>query len=304
LALAGVVWLGAAVTAAITISPTSHDFGSVARRGIASVHFTLTVSPVTPGATLRLTITGPDAADFSVNGAPNEPDTVDLNNPARCAVSSQGAQCEVYVEFRPQSNSVLGPKAARLEAIDSRGNVATAPLKGKVVAALCEHKVVPCNYAMFYSGTVAWTSGLSGPGGTESEHVQVDVVNGVASCNGSATSASLGRTRTGSITGTGLIAVEFEETDTSTTGRPSPKILVYRVTVACPSPAWPATVDEAATPSRPAELGHNEQGSYNQPATGGIGMNLEGSSSIPSPDADPANGITGLVSVRWSLKRS
>jgi hypothetical protein len=295
--LASAAALGITVAAAITISPASHDFGDAARQGSVWALFQLTVSPVTRGDTVRVSITGPDTADFAVGGQPNSTQAID---PTTCPVGSQGSVCDVGVEFHPQSGSILGPKAATLVVTNRAGTRVTAALKGKVVAALCQHIVVPCNYAMFYSGTFDWSSGLSGPGGSYSETVLVAVTNGVAFCSGTATDAGNGRSRTGAITGPGLIAVEFldEFVDSLRIHR-----LVYRITAACPSPHWPATADEPATPSRPAELGHGEQGSYNQPATG-LGMkNLVGSSSDTSPDADPANGVTGLVSVRWSLKR-
>jgi len=59
-------------------------------------------------------------------------------------------------------------------------------------------------------------------------------------------------------------------------------------------------------------MGHGEQSSDDQriPGTPGnlggvllVGA-LEGSNSYVNPDADPTNGISGRVVVRWSLKRS
>jgi hypothetical protein len=297
MALVSAAALGITLSAAITVSPTSHDFGDAARRGVVPADFTITVSPVTQGAAVGQSITGPDAADFFVEGGTS----INPGDPNRCRVGSQSSVCHTFVEFRPQSTSILGPKVATLVLTDGSGTQLTVPLKGKVVAALCQHIVVPCNYAHLYSGTFNWTIGLSGSAASYRESVQVDVRNGVAVCNGSAIDTDQGRTRTGAITGRGLIAVEFldQYVDSLRAHR-----LAYRITAACPSPDWPATDDAAATPSRPAELGQGEQSSYDQPATGGIGMNLDGSSSSPNPDADPSNGVTGLISVRWSLKRS
>jgi hypothetical protein len=68
-------------------------------------------------------------------------------------------------------------------------------------------------------------------------------------------------------------------------------------------PDWPASADEPATPSRPAELGDLPQQTYNQPASS-VGINLDGSTSYPAPENDALNGVTGAVQVNWSLKRS
>ncbi len=122
--------------------------------------------------------------------------------------------------------------------------------------------------------------------------VQVDVAGGAATCNGSVKDTEQGQSRVGTITGPGLIAIEF---DTDFAGKP-----VYRITVACPTPAWPPGPNgEPATPSEPAELGHEEQNSYDNPAPGGVGMTLKGSYSQPS--SDPLNGITGQTLVGWEF---
>jgi hypothetical protein len=199
------------------------------------------------------------------------------------------------VDFRP---TTTGRKAATLLVTDNHGQRVTAALTGEGVTGVgCRMQVVYCNYAHLYSGTFIWTSTLAAPGSQDGEHVQVDVANGVATCNGSASSSEQGNTRTGAITGSGLIAIEFERDDAY---RP-----VYRITVACPTPAWPAGENgEPATPSRPAELGHNEQKSYDQPASGPPGMTLRGSYSNPAPETDALNGVTGTVSVSWELCES
>jgi len=171
--------------------------------------------------------------------------------------------------------------------------VTIQPSSGQGVNAACEMKVVSCNYAHLYSGAFSWTSSLASPGSSYHEQVQVKVVRGVAVCSGQATESGNGQSRSAPIAGSGLIAVEFVED--------SARRLVYRVTVACPTPAWPALNNDPATPSRPAELGQNEQGSYNQPATRIEMPLLNGSYSNPSPDSDRANGVTGTVSVHWNL---
>jgi len=279
--------------APITITPASYDFGEYAINAVAVVSpdFRITLPPSsTPGGTVRVTLAGADVADFGLRGG------------AACTPSAQGTVCIASVEFKPQS---LGPKVARLEVTDANGNRGSAQLKGKGVGALCVHRVVPCNYAPLWTGTFSWTSVLNGPGSQYNETVQVDVVQGVAFCTGGATSSENGRSLTGRITGPALFAVEFLQDPMYP--------WVYRITVACPTPHWPATEDAAATPSRPAELGHNEYGSERQPAASTAMTlehlvaslaKLEGSITYPSPDVDPLNGVTGNVTVSWNLRRS
>lgn len=304
IALASVVAFGIAATAAITITPASYDFGEAAVKGMAIARFRVALPGSAAAAaairtsvafgTLTTSLTGPNAADFYSDDGPIVRVLVDPSAPyANCISGSQGYVCTILVSFRPQS---LGPKTATLVVTDSLGNRATAQLKGKGVAALCEMKVVFCNYAHLYTGSFRWRTTLSGPASSHTETVDVQVIKGVATCNGAATDSENGQTTTGPITGTGLIAVEFERDDTYR--------LVYRITVACPSPAWPGTPDNPrGTPSRPAELGDNEQKSYDQPASG-FGIDLIGSSSYPAPETDSVNGVSGQVDVSWSLKRS
>jgi hypothetical protein len=203
---------------------------------------------------------------------------------------AQTVECDQIVLFVPSS---LGPKSATLVAT-GMGTPVTAQLKGEGIFG-CLMKVVPCNYAHLYSGIFGWTLSLNAPNSRYSENVQVNVIDGVATCNGAATDIDQGQSKTGAITGNGLIAVEF---DPDTTG----KKLEYTITAACPTPDWPATSDAAAMPSRPAELGHNFQTSYRQPASA-LGINLVGSSSYPAPETDPINRVSGVVSVSWDLKR-
>jgi hypothetical protein len=127
-------------------------------------------------------------------------------------------------------------------------------------------------------------------------------------CNGSETLTDNGQSRTGAITGKGLLAVEW------LTGDESP--YVYRITAACPTPAYPADPDgSAATPSQPAELGHNDQSSDKQsdpfikPGTtlekvvAGLAR-LKGTLTYPAPETDQVNGVSGTVSISWDLVRS
>jgi hypothetical protein len=287
LALASLMTLGVAASAVITLTPATYDYGDTAVRGWRQHDFTVALPPGTPrGTLLTFTTTGPDAPDFFQQVRPP------MDVYGECSVGSQGIVCTEIIDFVPTS---LGPKVATLVVTDNKGNRATAQLKGKGVAALCEMKVVFCNYAHLYDGTFRWKTSLSGGNSYNTETVDVTIVKGVATCNGSATDAGNGQSTTGPITGPGLVAVEF---DADSTMKP-----VYRITVACPSPDWPPTADNPkGTPSRPAELGHTEQKTYDQPSPG-TGMDLIGSSSYPAPETDSASGVSGQVDVSWSLKR-
>lgn len=298
LAIAGPVVIGLATAAAMTITPASHDYGDIAVSAVSiNSPFDITLLPgAAPGSKLTVTVAGADAGDFRLRSASTI--HVDSSN-SGCANTPQRSVCSAKVEFRPRS---LGPKLARLVVTDNHGNRAIAQLTGKGISAVCLHRVVPCNYSHFFSGVFSWKIGLNGPKSTYSENVEVIITNGVAVCNGAATQREHGQSLTGAITGTGLIAVEFEADPIHT--------WVYKITAACPTPAWPATQDSEATPSQPAELGHNEQNSEKQPA-GGVGLTLQqaiaqlarlqGSITYPSPDTDPLNGVSGSVTVSWSL---
>jgi hypothetical protein len=290
----GAVALGLA-TSAISIQPLTFDFGSVAVNGLSQAttfHVTIPTG-AGPRDTITTTVAGPDATSFVIMD-----DRV--GGGTQCeAWAWRSGSCTYTVLFGPKS---LGPKLARLEVTDSRGGVAKATLTGTGVAAVCTNNVVFCNYAHLYSGTFNWSSNLMGPNASHSENVAVTVTLGVAACNGAVTDTFEGKSRTGAVTGTGLIGVEFLDSLVDpTTNRKEP---VYRITVACPSPAFPAaSAYEPAILSRPAELGAFSQETYKQPIAA-VGLDLVGSYSIPSPDNDPANGVSGVIRVHWSLKRS
>jgi len=147
--------------------------------------------------------------------------------------------------------------------------------------------VVPCNYAGLYTGTFSWTSVLDAGSTHYVESVTVTVTNGRAVCNGSVVETGNGQTPNRTVAGAGLFAVEFSGWSNNS----------YLITAACPTPA------DAGTPSRPAELGHFEMKSDWQPAKG-LGVDLVGKNSYPSPDSDPLNGVTGTVTIGWTLKHS
>lgn len=153
----------------------------------------------------------------------------------------------------------------------------------------CQMKVVSCNYAHLYSGQFSWTSTLNGTASQSHEQVTVTVKNGVANCLGTVRTTDQGRTTSGTISGPGLFAVEFE--------RDSSDKLVYRITAACPTPAG------AGSPAQPAELGHNDRETYQQRATMIAQKELKGGSNYPAPETDEVNHVTGSVQVSWNITR-
>jgi hypothetical protein len=161
----------------------------------------------------------------------------------------------------------------------------------------CVMKVVSCNYGPLYSGLFSWSRNLISSGSEHKESVQVKITDGVAKCLGTATDTENGRSITGIIDGPGLFAVEFEPD--------SHFPLVYRITAACPTPAYPAIPEDGveATKSQPAELGHNDQNSEKQPAKEIAQASVEGTIQYKAPETDPVNGVTGTVAISWSLKR-
>lgn len=313
-----VLRLGVAGTAAllmthanITVRPATHDFGE---------H---TVNSLSPEITFRMTFTsmllfidsvtvkvaGQNPGDFGlVKGGFG---TIDLGLSSdtaisfrdHCATVGNGIECTVDVRFRPRS---VGPKLARLDIDDLQGNRASAQLAGKGIAVTCLHRVVPCNFAHMWSGRFGWTSVTKGPDSRDSTDVSVRVTNGVAFCRGLVEETSQGTTRIAEIRGPGLVAVELLKDPVYP--------WVYLITVACPSPDWPEDPSSGtpATPSRPAEMGHEEQSSEKQPATSkNITLEellseelsrLEGQ--ITHRDSDPASGSSGYITITWNLTRS
>lgn len=153
----------------------------------------------------------------------------------------------------------------------------------------CQMKVVSCNYAYLYSGQFSWTNTINGAASQFYEQVTVGVKNGVANCLGTVRETSNGQTTTGTISGPGLFAVEFE--------RDSTNKLVYRITGACPTAAG------MGSPVQPAELGHHDLETYLQRATAIAQKVLQGGSNYPAPETDTVNGVTGTVQVTWNIRR-
>jgi hypothetical protein len=164
-----------------------------------------------------------------------------------------------------------------------------APSSAGAQTPTCQMKVVSCNYAYLYSGQFSWSNTINGSASQFHEQVSVGVKNGVADCVGTVRETSNGQTTSGTVSGPGLFAVEFE--------RDSTNQLVYRITAACPTAAG------MGSPVQPAELGHHDQETYQQRATTIAQKEVKGSSTYPAPETDAVNGVTGTVQVTWNITR-
>jgi hypothetical protein len=123
-ALASVPITGTGGVAAFSASPASLAFGTIGVGGAAQIVATLTNTSAFASAPPALSITGTDAAQFSVQTSPN------TSNPPCAALTSlgAGAACTGLIVFSPTSG---GAKAATLIVTGSGGAVATTvPITG------------------------------------------------------------------------------------------------------------------------------------------------------------------------------
>jgi hypothetical protein len=192
----------------------------------------------------------------------------------------------------------VGTKRAQMQIVASGGRMATMDLTGTAVAPLCTHTVVPCNYAHLYDGTFSWRIHLQGQAGSDELGLQVAITAGKAECTGTQVSRTAdGGSWTGSIVGPGLLGVEF----VSDPMYP----LAYRITVACPSARFPDHADGSkGRASQPAELGTSYSIETDRQPARVAGEPLSGALTYPAPETDPANGVSGAVSVQWNLWRT
>jgi hypothetical protein len=321
-ALVGVATLGLAASAApkanratAIISPQRHDFGKAIVGSQVKASFRVQLkgppnpdpkvwnraAPIGVGI-LQDPVTG-KADDFRVpvDIVPNPlgySGQLDYDTSFRLDVCSgfqlpQTVDCTFDVYFVPKR---VARQSAQLTVPFPGERWVGAVLTGEVTPG-CVMKVVSCNYGPLYSGLFSWSRKLISPGSEHKESVQVKITDGVAKCLGTATDTENGRSITGIIDGPGLFAVEFEPD--------SHFPLAYRITAACPTPAYPAIPEDGveATKSQPAELGHNDQNSEKQPAKEIAQASVEGTIQYEAPETDPVNGVTGTVAISWSLKR-
>lgn len=321
----------------VRVTPTSHDFGKETvgkTTGNPEQAFMIQL-PAGAGAhdTVALEIIDPTQQDFKVDEGPSWVPATGAIGPSvlsgfvcdgtsiSSALSTSSAinglsgpvapasgtpsgpgSCWLRVWFQPSSP---GPKTGTIRVYSlsgGRSSMTTITLRGTGVGGGCVYTVVQgCNYAPMYYGTFTWTHTIISPISSYAEDVKVDVLGEVATCEVTAKSTDNGNSSVGTVVhGKGLIAVEFVD-NAKNPGTDSTKV-TYRISVACPSPAYPATADAAATPSRPADLGDFSQETYEQ-RIGAIGRDLIGTTSQPAPETDPVNKVGGRLELHWSLKR-
>jgi hypothetical protein len=187
----------------------------------------------------------------------------------------------------------------------------------------CRPRLVSCNYAEFYSGTLHRRSVMqvqgdkqaSGMVSTFTEDWIVEVKEGRAVCRGTVQgleeSWSGGtlegrRRRGGTISGDGLLAVEFGRGTEDNPNQP-----FVQISIACPTAAGQDTLESfrnggsfEVQPFRsdPPDLDGNGWATGEQ-ATPADQRVLTGHFSEEAPEADPVNGVTGTITFDWSLTR-
>lgn len=205
------------------------------------------------------------------------------------------------------------------------GAVAQTPGLGRAMLDACRGRA-SCAEADFYTGTLGWSELLSASGGgggntytsRRTATIEVKVTSGKAWCSGSIDEVekqwssgklTMDATRTGVVAGPGLIGIEFgmggthsevdEDVDLD------PDTPSYNITIACPTAEMTITGggETTVTPSEPARWGSSgEFSTYDWPGDFSQG-GLKGTSSWSHPDSDPLNGVSGTMSVTWSLTK-
>jgi len=305
LVLAGGLWpaISAAQTP-LTIAPVSHHFGRIAVGATAIQDFAL--GGVSLGDSLVVAgLQGPDADDWTLSGVHGATPAGTVYAPCLQRMTGMpgvtlplvysGSGCGQRVTFLPQST---GRKRAELVVIARGGRRIGAVLTGEAVEPLCTTTVVWCNFAHLYSGSLSWKIDLRGVHGSNQISIEVTVDAGEAWCTGSEIETGPAGPWRGTITGPGLIGVEF----LSASGGK----LEYRITVACPTPEFPDHADGSqGQASEPAELGNGYSiETYTQAAAEMNQLELSGGRTYPAPETDPVNGVTGSVSLTWKLTRT
>ncbi len=299
---AAAILMGVSVTVVATLTPNRHDFGPTVVTTFAPYFSFQVTLPSGALATdsIDVSIGGQHPTDFKVSGGGGKKE---CTTPRPGGGNGIPGSCQVPVTFTPRA---LGPRTADLWVVDKQGRQVKATLVGTGIKPLCTNAVVFCNYAFMYTGTFGWRSILQGDYGSNTRSITVNIQGESATCDGAETEVSISivgnqrhaTTNTGRIYGDGLIGVELLQ---DSLGRPA-----YQVTVACPSPAWPAAMGRSR---EPAELGTSyEEKTYpvriifppgSPPQY--PGDTLVGNRNEPHPDTDPANNVSGSIVVTWKL---
>jgi len=305
---------------ALTLTPTSADFGELSVGAVVTREFKLTRSD-----TLRtvLSLEGPNASEFVVGSessitrgaagggspGPGESDTL-----LACSNTAYGAPyttCDVRVDLRP---ATLGIKTATLVVTDAHGQRVTAALHGKAIVPECKPVLVPCNWAIGYMGTITIhevdSTVNSDRNARYETTLDVMIDQGKVTCKGQRNEFEQNlvddkavdeMTFVGAITGPGMAAIEFQ---------PENGKMSYLLTYACATPYGQriskslrfgtAEVDKVEV--EPADWKESRQVGDPQPALDGPGMTpLVGKSLTTS--WDPANKEGSYIRANWTLRR-
>jgi hypothetical protein len=187
----------------------------------------------------------------------------------------------------------------------------------------CRPRVVSCNYAEHYSGTIQRHSELRVEGDRKAggmvslitEDLTVEIQDGQAVCRGSVHEREESwvngriegrRRRGGTIAGAGLVAIELGIGTEDQPGEP-----YVRISLACPTAAGSDTTEDLLNgapmevndfTSEPPAMDSNGWVTEKQPTDAGYRV-LKGRTSEDAPETDPVNGVTGTVTFEWSLTR-
>lgn len=301
-----VVLVSAWAWVTVNLRPSRHDFGPTVLRGVSLRQFT--VAWDRPREAVHVTIAGPHAADFDIDGT-NRAQSHSLS----CVDQNfePTSPCPLDLNFRP---SALGPRTATLTVIDDHGHRATAALSGEGIrAAECQPILVHCNYVKAYSGTISIRSVdsmITEDHTVRSEDVlDITVALGDVQCKGHRTEFERhgykGEMDTeikgrGEILGPGMLAIEFDFREGQ---------LTYILTYACPVPELvrtnialkAGTSTELRIPGEPADWGASGLVADPQPSVEQGMSPLVGR--FRHDRWDPENQSGGYTVASWNLRR-
>jgi hypothetical protein len=183
-----------------------------------------------------------------------------------------------------------------------------------------------CAEADFYSGSFEWSENITADIGSSDNRSQSNrtmsitmvVTAGRVECRGGMTEQSQrwssgmkvqDRQELGNIDGAGLIRIEFGRGGVHSVGSEDVELAddvpSYNIAVVCPSPTSTVTGDgeRTITPGQPAGWGSSWEIQTYDCAGDFSQRSLSGSSTWNHPEADPVNGITGSVTVKWNLTK-
>ena len=292
------------------IAPTSADFGKLSVGASVSRSFTLT-----RGDTLRTIVSlgGANPTEFFIRGPENSMHRGEADTLYGCWDERAGRSlptCDVNVDFRP---TALGIKAATLVVTDAHGQKATAALRGEAIVPVCKPVLVPCNWAIGYTGFIhihqVDSVSNSDRKAKYETLVDINIDRGNVTCLGTRREFEQSLvddkpvdelTFDGKINGTGMAAIEFQP-DASNK-------MTYVLTYACATPAGNrvskslrfGTSETDKVLPEPADWSNSRMIGEPQPAIAAGMAPLIGKHT--STSWDPANKEGGYIKADWELK--